>query len=136
MSHPIEGLMDSALKNIKTMVDVNTIIGEPINAGDGVTLIPVSRVAFGFGTGGSNFGDAKVDISQQSFGGGVGGGVTISPVAFLVVSGSSVRMLPVGQTNTLDKIVDLAPDLMDKVLKKFEKKGTKTVVTEEEIIID
>lgn len=136
MSHPIEGLMDSALKNIKSMVDVNTIIGEPISAGDGIVLIPISRVAFGFGAGGSNFGDGKTEVEKQSFGGGAGGGVSISPVAFLVVANGSVRMLPVDQTSTVDKIIDLAPDILDKVISKFDKKGTKTVVTEEEIIID
>ena len=72
MSHPIEGLMNSALQNIKSMVDVNTIIGDPINAGDGIVLIPISRVAFGFGAGGSNFGDAKIEVEKQSFGGGAG----------------------------------------------------------------
>ena len=136
MAHPIEGLMDSALKNIKSMVDVNTIIGEPIQAGDGVVLIPISRVAFGFGAGGSNFGDWKTDVEKQSFGCGAGGGVSISPVAFLVVSNGSVRMLPVDQTSTVDKIIDLAPDLVEKVLKKFEKKESKTVISEEEIIIE
>lgn len=136
MAHPIEGLMDSALKNIKSMVDVNTIIGEPINAGDGIVLIPISRVAFGFGAGGSNFGDGKIEVEKQSFGGGAGGGVSISPVAFLVVANGSVRMLPVDQTNTVDKIIDLAPDLVEKVLRKFEKKGSKTVITEEEIILE
>ncbi len=136
MAHPIEGLMDSALKNIKSMVDVNTIIGEPIQAGDGVTLIPISRVAFGFGAGGSNFGNGNIEVEKQSFGGGAGGGVSISPVAFLVVNNGSVRMLPVDQTNTVDKIIDLAPDLLEKVLKRFDKKGSKTVISEEEIIIE
>lgn len=125
MAHPIEGLMDSALKNIKSMVDVNTIIGEPISAGDGVVIIPVSRVAFGFGSGGSNFGDGKTDVEKQSFGGGAGGGVSITPVAFLVVANGVVRMLPVSQTNTVDKIIDLAPDLIDKVIQKFDTKSAK-----------
>lgn len=136
MTHPIEGLMDTALKNIKSMVDVNTIIGEPIHAGEDIVLIPVSRVAFGFGAGGSNFGDGTAEVEKQSFGGGAGGGVTISPVAFLVVADGSVRMLPVDQSNTVDKIIDLAPDMIDKVIKKFDKKGSKTVKPEEEIIID
>ena len=122
MAHPIEGLMDSVLKNIKTMVDVNTIIGEPIHADDGVVIIPVSRVAYGFGTGGSNFGDAKVPADKQSFGGGAGGGITISPVAFLVVSNGNVRMITVSQSSPLDKIIDLAPEIIDKVLKKFGSK--------------
>lgn len=120
MSHPIEGLMDSVLKNIKTMVDVNTIIGEPIRAEEGVVIIPVSRVSYGFGTGGSSFGGkADVPVENQSFGGGAGGGISISPVAFLVISNGNVRMITVSQASPLDKLIDLAPEIVDKVLKKF-----------------
>ena len=122
MAHPIEGLMNSALQNIKGMVDVNTIIGEPIVAGDGVVIIPVSKVSFGLAVGGSNFGGNTTDVNNQSFGGGSGAGVSISPMAFLVVSGDSVRMLPVStQTSTVDKIIDMAPEVIDKLLKKFAK---------------
>ena len=143
MAHPIEGLMDSVLKNIKTMVDVNTIIGEPIHADGGVVIIPVSRVAYGFGTGGSNFGDAKVPADKQSFGGGAGGGITISPVAFLVVSNGNVRMITVSQSSPLDKIIDLAPEIIDKVLKKFGSKNeqeecddTTILIEDDEIIVE
>lgn len=132
MSHPIEGLMDSVLKNIKTMVDVNTIIGEPIHADEGVLIIPVSRVAYGFGTGGSNFGDAKTPVEKQSFGGGAGGGITISPVAFLVVSHGNVRMITVSQSSPLDKLIDLAPEMIDKLLKKF---GPKEDEAEDDTVI-
>ncbi len=144
MAHPIEGLMDSVLKNIKTMVDVNTIIGEPIHADDGVVIIPVSRVAYGFGTGGSNFGDSKAPVDKQSFGGGAGGGITISPVAFLVVSNGNVRMITVSQSSPLDKIIDLAPEIIDKVLKKFGSKkaqdesddDTTILIEDDEIIVE
>lgn len=142
MSHPIENLMDSVLKNIKTMVDVNTIIGEPIHADDGVLIIPVSRVAYGFGTGGSNFGDAKIPAEKQSFGGGAGGGITISPVAFLVVSHGNVRMITVSQASPLDKIIDLAPEIIDKLLKKFGPKDdgndddTVIRIEDDEIIVE
>lgn len=144
MTHPIEGLMDSVLKNIKTMVDVNTIIGEPIQADEGVVIIPVSRVAYGFGTGGSNFGDSKIPADKQSFGGGAGGGITISPVAFLVVSNGNVRMITVSQSSPLDKIIDLAPEIIDKVLKKFGSKktaeesdgDTTILIKDDEIIVE
>ena len=142
MSHPIEGLMDSVLKNIKTMVDVNTIIGEPIHADDGVLIIPVSRVAYGFGTGGSNFGDAKISADKQSFGGGAGGGITISPVAFLVVSKGNVRMITVSQASPLDKLIDLAPEMIDKLLKKFgsnedtEGDDGTIIIGDDEIIVE
>lgn len=118
MSH-LESLMDTTLKNIKNMVDVNTIIGEPIKAGE-VTIIPVSRVAFGFGSGGSSFG-AKPQKSDENFGGGAGGGVSISPVAFLVVSGNSVKMINVDQISPLDRLVDMAPDVLEKIISKFDK---------------
>jgi len=109
MAHPIEGLMNSALQNIKSMVDVNTIIGEPIIAGEGIIIIPVSKVSFGLAVGGSNFGDKAGDVNNQPFGGGSGAGVSISPMAFLVVSNNNVRMMPMSQTGA-DKIIDMAPD--------------------------
>lgn len=117
----LENLMDSTLKNIKNMVDVNTIIGDPIKANEEVTIIPVSRVAFGFGSGGSTFSNAdKKD--NGNFGGGVGGGVTISPVAFLIVSKSGVKMINVDQASPLDRLVDMAPDVLEKIISKFPKK--------------
>ena len=118
MTH-LEGLMDTTLKNIKNMVDVNTIIGEPIKAGE-VTIIPVSRVAFGFGSGGSSFG-GTVKKGDENFGGGAGGGVSISPVAFLIVSGGSVKMINVDQSSPLDRLVDMAPDVLEKIISKFDK---------------
>ena len=144
MAHPIEGLMDSVLKNIKTMVDVNTIIGEPIHADNGVVIIPVSRVSYGFGTGGSNFGSkADIPVENQSFGGGAGGGISISPVAFLVVSNGNVRMITVSQASPLDKMIDLAPEIIDKVLKKFgskkdntEEDDTVICIEDDEIIVE
>ena len=114
--HPIEGLMSEAMEHIKQMVDVNTIVGNPVTTPDGTTIIPISRVAFGFGAGGSEFSkrpDAKTD--GNLFGGGTGGGVTISPVAFLVVNADQIKLLPVsGSATTADKIVDLVPELITK----------------------
>ena len=126
---PLENLMDSTLKNIKNMVDVNTIIGSPIKAGEDVTIIPVSRVAFGFGSGGSTFsGTSKPE--DQNFGGGAGGGVTISPVAFLIVSKGGVKMINVDRESPLDRLVDMAPDVLEKVISKFDKKTTDGVEVE------
>ena len=108
MSTPIEGLMSEAMKNIKGMVDVNTIIGDVVTTPDGTTIIPVSRVAFGFGAGGSEFGAAS-DNSTKNFGGGSGAGVSINPVAFLVVNDDQIRLLPVDTAmTTVDRIVDTA----------------------------
>ncbi len=114
--HPIEGLMGESMDHIKKLIDVNTIVGEPITTPDGTTIIPVSRVAFGFGAGGSVFGqkpDAKAE--GNLFGGGTGGGVTINPVAFLVVNSDQIKLLPVSGSRTpADKIIDLVPELVSK----------------------
>jgi sporulation protein YtfJ len=131
MAHPIEGLMNTALSNIKDMIDVDTIVGNPIPAGDGIVIIPVSKVAFGFGAGGSNFGTPTENIDKQAFGGGAGAGVSISPVAFLVVSNNTVRLLPVSQTSAIDKIIDMAPDVIENVMKKFSEAKDKVVSFDE-----
>lgn len=114
MSTPIEGLMSEAMKNIKGMVDVNTIIGDVVTTPDGTTIIPVSRVAFGFGAGGSEFG-ATGENSAKNFGGGSGAGVSINPVAFLVVNDDQIRLLPVDTAmTTVDRIVDILPEMVSK----------------------
>ncbi|MCH5184651.1 MAG: GerW family sporulation protein [Oscillospiraceae bacterium] len=118
--HPIDGLMDTAMSNIKSMVDVNTIVGKPICAPDGTIIVPISKVGFGFGAGGSEFG-AKKDTPTAGndgsmFGGGCGGGASISPVAFLVVSGGSIRLLPMdGSSSPIDRVIDMVPDMINKV---------------------
>lgn len=114
MSTPIEQLMNEALKNIKGMVDANNIIGDVITTPDGATIVPITRVSFGFGAGGSEFGTSS-DGSGKMFGGGSGGGVSMNPVAFLVITKDSVRILPVSTTmSTAEKIVDAMPELMSK----------------------
>lgn len=131
---PLESLVNSTLKNIKDMVDVNTIIGEPIVAGE-VMVIPVSRIAYGFGTGGSTFGgDIHKDIlTDESFGGGAGGGVSISPVAFLVISGGNVKLINIDQTSPFDRLVDMAPDVLEKIISKFDKKNDNSEVEVKEL---
>ena len=124
--HPIEGLMLTAMNSIQDMVDVNTIIGEPIETSNNMVIIPISKVGFGFAAGGSEFKGETIDEYTKKekeeqvqyrlpFGGGSGAGVSISPVAFLVVSPNNVKLLPVNHTSAIDKLIDYVPDLMEKV---------------------
>ncbi len=118
--HPIEGLMSEAMDHIKQMVDVNTIVGTPVTTPDGTTIIPISKVAFGFGAGGSEFAtppNSKPE-GQALFGGGSGGGVSISPVAFLVANSEQIKLLPISTSpSTTDKLIDLVPELVTKLNK-------------------
>ena len=119
---PLNDLMRSTMEKIHEMVDTNTIVGQPINTADGVTLIPISKVSFGFGSGGGDYGKGT-----QNFGGGSGAGVKIDPVAFLVIKDGVTRVLPVAvpPASTVDRVIDMVPDLMDKVEKYFDKKKEK-----------
>lgn len=115
--HPIDGLMEAALRNIKSMVDVNTIIGDPVTTPDGTIIIPISTVSFGFGAGGSEFSNkGAVQTQEPMFGGGCGGGAKVKPVAFLVVGNGNIRLLPMdGGASPVDKLIDLMPEMVDKV---------------------
>ena len=125
--HPIGELMSTTMQKIREMVDVNTIIGQPIQAGE-VTLIPVSRVTFGFASGGSDWAgkNQKADAAN-SFGGGAGSGVSIVPVSFLVVKGDLVRMIPVSAypMTGVERIIDMVPEVIDKVTGFIEKQKDK-----------
>lgn len=123
--HPIEGLMVTAMNSIQDMVDVNTIIGEPIETSNNVIIIPISKVGFGFASGGSEFKGETIDEYSKKekeeqvqyrlpFGGGAGAGVSISPVAFLVVQPNNVKLLPVSHSSAIDRLLDYVPDLMEK----------------------
>ncbi len=117
MATQIEGLMNEAMGNLKQMVDVNTIVGDAVTSPDGTTVIPVSKVAFGFGAGGSDFAAKPLDSKEEKpmFGGGCGGGVSVNPVAFLVIKNDNIRLLPVSDSmSTADRIIDLVPDLLSK----------------------
>jgi len=125
MNHPIEGLMNTAMSSIKDMIDVDTIIGEPISTGIDTLIIPISKVSFGFAAGGSEFkGETINEYSKKEkeeqvqyrlpFGGGSGAGVSIEPVAFLVVSNGMVKLLPVTHDSYVDKLIDYVPDLLEK----------------------
>lgn len=124
--HPIEGLMVTAMNSIQDMIDVNTIIGEPIETTNNVIIIPISKVGFGFAAGGSEFkGETINEYTKKEkeeaiqyrlpFGGGSGAGVSISPIAFLVVQQNTVKLLPVEHCSSVDRLLDYVPDLMDKL---------------------
>lgn len=125
--HPLNDLMGSTMDRVKAMADVNAIVGEPIQAGE-VTIIPVSRVSYGFASGGSDFAskNQKPDAAN-AFGGGSGAGVNIIPIAFLVVRGENVRLLPVMPPpgGAVDRMVDMVPDLVDKITDFVEKQKEK-----------
>lgn len=123
--HPIEGLMNTAMNSIKDMIDVDTIIGKPIETSNNIVIIPISKVSFGFAAGGSEFKGETVDEYTKRdkeeaiqyrlpFGGGSGAGVTINPIAFLVIQPNNVKLMPVNHTSSLDKLLDYMPDLMEK----------------------
>ena len=123
MEHPIEALMRTTMDNLKEMIDVNTIVGEPVETQDGTVIIPISKVCIGFASGGSEFSkEGKTDEkSKFPFGGGSGAGMTLHPVAFLVVSKDSIKLLPVNQANSIERIIDGIPDLIEEVVGYFRK---------------
>ena len=114
MSQNLPNMLQDTISKIREMVDVNNVIGEPIVVGD-VTIIPVSKVSVGFGGGGSDY--VKNVGSGEPFGGGVGGGVKVNPVCFLIVKDGNVRMMPVAApaNTTADRIVEMVPDTLDKI---------------------
>jgi sporulation protein YtfJ len=123
--HPIEGMMDTTLEKIKQMVDVNSVIGDPITSPDGTVIVPISKLSYGFASGGSDL-PAKLSGDKQLFGGGTGAAVTISPIAFLTIANGTVKLLRVDPGNTsVDRIIELAPDLIDRVSGLFGKKDSK-----------
>jgi sporulation protein YtfJ len=122
--NPIQGIMGTVMQKVREMVDVNTIIGEPITAPDGTTIIPVSKVTFGFASGGSDFPAKNPD--NLMFGGGGGAGVTITPIAFLVVNNGDVKMLQIYKNaNSTDKVIAMVPELFDKIAGLFNNKKSK-----------
>ncbi|QAY66203.1 GerW family sporulation protein [Paenibacillus protaetiae] len=124
--HPIQGLMQTAMENIKEMVDVNTIVGDPVQTPDGSVIMPISKVGFGFVAGGSDIrfdgsashmhGSDGSHDSAAPFGGGSGGGVSITPIAFLVVGSQGVKVVPLdNQTHLMERVIDSAPHVFDKI---------------------
>lgn len=117
MSKTLPNMLESTISKIREMVDVNSVIGDPITTPDGVTIIPVSRISVGFGGGGSDFATKNASQNAEPFGGGAGGGVKVSPVCFLIVKDGAVRMMPVAApaNTTADRIVEQVPDLLDQI---------------------
>lgn len=134
--HPIEGLMTTAMQSIKEMVDVNTIVGDAVQAPDGTVIIPISKVSFGFAAGG---GDYSADVHEKTsedqgekklpFAGGSGAGVSINPVAFMVCGQNHIKLLPVNVNSSVEKILDMVPNLIEKanelLISNFPKKKDK-----------
>ncbi|MFW6306697.1 MAG: GerW family sporulation protein [Bacillota bacterium] len=126
--HPIEKIMDTAMTNIKSMVDVNTIVGDPVETPDGTVIIPISKVSFGFAAGG---GEIKSQNKKKKdngngeenspFAGGSGAGVMLNPMAFLVVNKEQVRLLPVANNAVAERLINVAPELLQQIQKLLEK---------------
>lgn len=125
--HPIEGLMTTAMENLQKMVEVNTIIGDPVKSPDGSIIIPVSKLGFGFAAGGSEFNSNQSQGETDAtlpFGGGSGGGVSITPVAFLIVSENGIKMVHLDQnTHLYEKMLDFAPQVIEKVQQIIKESG-------------
>ena len=131
-NHPIEVLMEKAMNSIKEMVDIDTIIGEPIETRNGMVIIPISKVCFGFAAGGSEFKGETLDEYKKKdkeeevqyrlpFGGGSGAGISINPVAFVIVLKDTIKVLPIEHASAIDKLIDYVPDLMEKANNMVDK---------------
>lgn len=139
--HPIQGLMQTAMENIKDMVDVNTIVGDPVETPDGSVIMPISKVGFGFAAGGSEFnvdgagsgrsqGQGEQSAASFPFGGGSGGGISITPIAFLVVGSHGVKIVPLdNNTHLYEKVIDLAPQVVDKIQQMMNARNSKMAGT-------
>ena len=145
--HPIQGMMDTAMSNIKSMIDVNTIVGDPVTTPDGTVIIPISTVSFGFGAGGSEFKGTKETPAAEAnpmFGGGCGGGASVKPVAFMIVGNGTIKLLPATPNATsADKLASLIPEIFDKandmissVAEKIAKKKKKEKEQEQDITVE
>ena len=123
MSQTLPNMLENTIAKIREMVDVNSVIGNPITTPDGVTIIPVSKVSVGFGGGGSDYAKSTKD----AFGGGAGGGVKVTPICFLIVQNGSVRMMPVAApaSTTADRIVEMVPDTLDKIASFIDSRTAK-----------
>ena len=121
-THPIEGLMKTAMESIKQMVDVNTVIGDAVETSEGTVIIPVSQVGCGFAAGGGEYDFASQQQQAQPFAGGSGAGVSVKPVGFLVVRSDDVRLISVEGNQVAERLVDLAPQIVEKIQEMLEQK--------------
>ena len=129
MSHPIEGLMKTTMDSLKEMIDVNTIVGDAVETKEGNVIIPISKVSIGFASGGAEYcKDATISENKDSypFGGGSGAGICLQPIAFLVVKDETVKLLPVKQSNSIERLVDGVPELIDEIMNMFKKDKSNT----------
>ena len=117
MSQKLPNMLEQTITKIREMVDVNSVIGDPIVTADGTTIIPVSKVSIGLGGGGSDFTSKHGSNGDSPFGGGIGAGVKVTPIAFLVIKEGNVRMIPVATpaNTTADRLVELVPDTLDRI---------------------
>ena len=122
MSQNLPNMLENTINKIREMVDANSVVGGPIVTADGVTIIPISKISIGLGGGGSDFVTKNPNQKENPFGGGVGAGVKVVPVAFLIVKDGSVRMLPVAApaNTTADRLVEMVPDTLDKIVSFVE----------------
>ena len=125
MSQKLPQMLENTITRIREMVDTNAVVGEAIVTADGVTIIPISKISVGFGGGGSDFATKNAD--SDAFGGGVGGGVKVTPVAFLVVRDGNVKMVPVAipANTTADRLVEMIPDTLDRISAFIESRKEK-----------
>lgn len=128
MSQNLPNMLDNTIAKIREMVDANSVVGEPIVTNDGVTIVPISKISIGLGGGGSDFVSKNPNQHENPFGGGVGAGVKVTPVAFLVIKEGSVRMLPVAApaNTTVDRLVEMVPDTLDKIAAFVDSHTNKT----------
>lgn len=117
MSEKLPNMLDNTIARIREMVDVNSVVGEPITTADGITIIPISKVSVGYGGGGSDYVSKHVNQHDNPFGGGVCAGIKVTPTAFLVIKEGSVRVLPIAEpaSTTVDRLVEMIPDTLDKI---------------------
>jgi sporulation protein YtfJ len=127
MSQNLPNMLENTIAKIREMVDANSVVGDPIVTGDGVTILPISKISVGLGGGGSDFVSKNVNHHENPFGGGVGAGVKVTPVAFLIIKDGSVRMLPVAApaNTTADRIVEMVPDTLDKIANFIDSRAEK-----------
>ncbi|MCR6545847.1 GerW family sporulation protein [Dehalobacterium formicoaceticum] len=131
--HPIEALMKTAMESIKEMVDVNTVVGDPVETKDGMVIIPISRVSCGFAAGGGEYStspEEKTQTGKTPFGGGSGAGVSVQPMGFLVVGQNQIRLIPVEGNLVADRLLDLAPQVLNQMQSLINKNKNHSVINQ------
>lgn len=128
MSKNLPNMLESTISKIREMLDGNTVVGTAVQISENLTIVPVSKISIGFGGGGADYVSKKQNSQENPFGGGVGAGMKVTPVAFLVIKDGNVRMLPVATpaNTTADRIVEMIPDTLDRISEFFESRKGKT----------